>query len=146
MISISGKQSNGVYVLQTNEAVGGKKQTVTAQTRDAALRVAYFWYRLYVYEKLTAWVHQRIYAIEFSHDPTRLAACSKLLEQLENHRQASLDALALMVCRQQEKIEAIAPQAKSKHYKIYQHIVLPIVAFCKSIAEGQVLTISKSEA
>jgi len=144
-MTITGRSENGSITLQTSDPISGRKQTVTASTPDAALRVAYFWYRLYICEKLTAWTQQRIYAIKFSNDASRLEACAKLLGMLQRHSNNSLLVIASQVYQQRDLIAFIAPGEKSNHYKIYQHIVLPIIAFCKTLADGQVLTISKSE-
>jgi hypothetical protein len=145
MMIITGRSENGSITLQTSDPVSGKIQTVVAPTADAALRVAYFWYRLYICEKLKSWTYQRIYAIRFSNDAGRLEACAKLIAILQLHNSNSLANLATIIYGERDLIAFIAPGVKSNHYKIYQHLVLPIIDFCKSIAEGQVLTISKSE-
>jgi len=144
-MTIIGKKENGQMVLHTSEPVDGRRQHVIVQNEADALRLAYFWNRLYIYDKLRAWLKQRVYALKFSNDHHRIEQCAQLLYMLECYREASLNQLCLLIYNQRDLFAFVAPGKKSNHYKIYINTVLPIITFCEGIKGGNILRVLKSE-
>src|ERR1700748_1338871 len=113
MMEIVGKTQNGQILLQTTEPVNGKKQTALVNTQGDAMRLAYYWNRCYVYEKLTNWLKMRIYAFKLVNDHHRITKAASLLYMLSKFQAASLESLTLMVYMHRDLFEFIAPGEKS---------------------------------
>lgn len=122
-------------LLETNEVVNGKRQQMIIANESDAMRVAYFWQRLYIQDKLKGWLKQRIYALKFSNDQNRIVKCAQLLHMLECYSSISLDALCIMIFRQSNMIHEVAPSSKSSHYKIYSNTILPILQLCAEMRD-----------
>ena len=128
----------GRVLLRTNEAVNGKRQSLELDNEGDAMRLAYFWNRLYIHDKLKAWLNQRIYALKYSNDKIRIAQAAELIYMLECYRSASLNTICTLIYDQRDRFAFVAPGEKSSHYKIYKNIVVSIISFCGEIKENSI--------
>lgn len=136
---------NNQILLQTSDRVDGKKQRVFVHTTADAIRLAYFWNRLYIQDKLKSWLGQRVYVLNM-HNETKLAiTASQLRFMLINYRDISLMQLCKIVIGQEDLFHAIAPGNGSEHRPYYDKTVLSILTFCREFIAASDLCIEKTE-
>lgn len=144
-MTIIGQHVNGQIMLQTTEKVNGELMRAYVNTRADAIRLAYYWNRCFICDKLKAWLHQRIWALRMINDQDRIAKAGNLIYMLDKYKSTSLENLSLLIYLQRDLFAYLAPESKSGHYKIYTNTVLSIMDFCEKMQSQHVLKILKSE-
>jgi hypothetical protein len=117
--------------LVLNYPDGRKNEPVTVNSGEA-LRLIYFYNRLYITDTLIHWFTQRYNAYLHVNDTRRFQA-DMLAEQVGKYRKASLHQLCQWVIDSEDKICKVAPGTQSRYYNTYQKLIIPIMKFSKEM-------------
>lgn len=121
------------FVVETSAPVNGKKQRLTVASEQHAIRIARIWNRLYIIEKLTAWLLQRAYVFSITDRPHSRLACLNMLSVLSGSSRDSINQVGAWVNRHSDELAFLAPGEKSRHYSHYKKIIEPILQFCREM-------------
>lgn len=132
MITVTAtEKDNNLYLVQTSEKVNGKRQLRDDVTMAEAARLHYFWTRVFIYERLHAFLKQRQKAYELLNITGMSRFTGNLLDRLEYRQYASLDILCVLVLLMENDIKLIAPGSQSRQYHYYGTTIKTILQYCR---------------
>lgn len=126
---------NHFVVRSINPANGEVYQKATAYSEGDAIRLAHTFNRLYIIEKMTGWLHQRIVALQIGGSDTQVEQAVKLLDRIEICANTSVSHLRKVISANENTIRFIAPGERSRQYAYYQKVILDILFFCQEMKE-----------
>lgn len=119
------------FVVRSIDPLNGKViQSTEAYTEGAAIRLAHTWNRLYIVEKMVAWLNQRAVALQVAGLYEHQKLASALSHQILACRSISVANLKEIIIRHEKTIKLIAPGEKSSHHPYYSKVILTILDFC----------------
>lgn len=125
--------SDAALQLETSEKVRGKKQLTVVYSRADVDRLYFFWNRLYIIERMTSFLHQRIFAYRLAGLDSFVEKAEWLLDALGDRSLSGLSSVCKLIVDQEATITAMAPSAKAvSQYTYYNNTIKSIIAYCKN--------------
>ncbi|MDB4919473.1 hypothetical protein [Mucilaginibacter sp.] len=112
---------------------GFKKEPVTVADKSEAIRLVYFYNRLYVADTLKGWLRERYNVFMHINDFARADMANELTSLIDRFSKASLHQVCQLVIDQQRNLNYIAPRETSRYYKKYAELIIPITLFCQEM-------------
>lgn len=135
MIVAEAQQRNNLLVLYFRYPNGSTVGPVTARNESDARRLVYFHNRVYINDKLKAYLNMRLYAYQVAglRFTVHVKTANDLLLQLTVFDKTSMHRICQWVLLHEDAFKLIAPREASKHHKFYASTIAPIMEFCREM-------------
>lgn len=127
---IATEKENHLYLVKTSEQINGKLLERDDVTYAEAARLHYFWTRLFIITKVTAFLKQRRKAFELAKAWNLQDQANTLLDSLAGRNYASLNVICKVIVSMENQIRFIAPSETSRHYHFYNTTIRSILQYC----------------
>jgi len=109
---------------------GQTRDSVVVNDKKEAFRLVYFHNRLYIVVTLRMWLNGRMNVYQHVGDFQRVNEAVQLIHFLDDHCKTSLKFVTRSICDREAIIRHLAPGEKSKYYKTFESVIVPILIFC----------------
>lgn len=123
------------FVVKSIDPLGKVYQSVTVYNEGDAIKYAYFVNRLYIIEKMTGWLKQRVHAYQVAGFHKQIELAQDLLGKIEVSSLTSLDHIKRLITENEKTIAFLAPGEKSRQFAYYSTVIRGIVDFCMEMKE-----------
>lgn len=119
------------WSLSSSEKVKSKMLKKENLTFSQAERIAYFWTRDYILEKINNYIKQRREAFRLNSAMKMADACTGMLMMLEMRRYATLRNIMALVVQMERQLQQISPAPSSRHYHFYNVTIRSVLEYCR---------------
>jgi hypothetical protein len=119
--------------LVLNYPDGSKRKPITVADKSEAERWVYFYNRTYIKDTLTHWLGQRMNVFAHVNDNGRANTAEILRSRVNKYKNTSLHQVCQLIVDSETIIGQVAPGEKSRHFKTYELLIIPIIRFCREM-------------